>query len=117
MSPCDCGSIGPAMHYRTCQSLRDYPLEAMRENPTCPKCLGTVIHARYHDASWHYKPHWHDYWRQDLFVWECALRASYRPVEHIDRRCDKCGFAWLERTADVVTPPQWSSTGRDEEAR
>ena len=92
----------PVLHRADCLSLKDYPLVPWRVERPCVKCGSSDIASQFHTAMWHYQPHRHDYWRVDLFRWECALTFHFRPVEHIDRRCRACHYAWLEQTAEAV---------------
>lgn len=92
----------PVWHYPDCLMLPDYPFLPMSNPPTCPKCTSTDIRTTFHDESWHYRPHHHDYWRSDLNAWSCLLTFGYRPAEHLDRDCQVCRFGWLERTAVLL---------------
>ena len=94
----------PSQHpiFQGCASLLDYPLRDLTNAPACGKCGQSNITTTFHKAHWYFRPHHHDYWRVDLYVWSCLLTHDYRPVEHLDRTCATCGFKWLERTADVA---------------
>lgn len=86
----------PVWHYSDCAALDDFPLQPPSSSPVCPKCTSTDIRTTYHEARWLYTPHPHDYWRTDLYKWDCLLTHAYRPVGHLDRDCQTCRFGWLE---------------------
>ena len=94
----------PNQHSQNCDSLDNYPLRPLTDKPACDKCGQSQIKTTFHKANWYYQPHHHDYWRKDLYIWACALTDWYRPVEHLDRLCTTCGFAWLEQTASAPVP-------------
>ena len=89
----------PVWHTKTCAALDAYPLVDIGTMDACPKCRSTVVKTTYHEADWHYQAHHHDYWRTDLGTWSCKLTWAYRPVEHLDRDCQTCGWGWLEAVA------------------
>ena len=89
----------PVWHRPDCESLEAYPFVPMNDGP-CAKCGSDDIRTRYHgDPSWTYTAHPHDYWRTDLYIYQCALTQRYRPAEHLDQSCGRCGFAWLAEIA------------------
>jgi hypothetical protein len=86
-------------HNPDCPTLEPYPLADWAGATSCAKCAGDKIHVTYHEARWYVRDHSTDPWRADLAVWSCLLTRRYKPVEHLDLRCERCGFTWLEATA------------------
>ena len=87
-------------HRPDCPTLEPYPLRALSADPKCEKCASTTIRTTYHQGQWwEFQNHPTNPWRSDLGTWSCLLTWRYRPVEHLDRTCGTCGFAWLEETA------------------
>jgi ribosomal protein S27AE len=60
------------------------PLEAFDENSTCPKCGGR-------DVSMSYCTDTH----------AAGEYSSEVTTEHMHRRCNRCGYEWLQATLDA----------------
>jgi hypothetical protein len=60
---------------------------------TCPKCAGVDIQSRHHDEQPYY------------------CHTGYKP-ERMERRCQRCMFAWFERPLDAMTPEELLEAAR-----
>lgn len=91
-----CDSLKGYNHRITCSTLKDYPLAPFQPLRQCPKCGSEGAYTEYHAALWY------GWIYPAPETGQCLLTPEYLPVEHLDRTCATCKYAWLEEVAPAV---------------